>query len=469
MRTPRVRRGIAASAVVLAAGGLILLRAPAGAQPNPPHLSSPTGVNSAQFSGPGAHGTFSLSHTKVLGSTQNEIFAELRLSADRGEEHKERAPLSIAVVLDTSGSMDGEKIEQARQAVIRLIGDMRDDDEIALVRYSDDSELVQSLARVGLVRAEVTRKVREITADGGTAIPRGLSHGLRALGEAGKGRVRRVVLVSDGLDSTREQAEHLAHESFERGITISSMGIGLDFDESYMGGVARAGHGNFGFVKDASALATFLSRELNETATTTIEDATLHVTLPRGVCFVRATGADATGDDGEVALKIGTLFAGDARRVILQLSTNLEPGETRGIDARVSWNRVGGGAADVGVSRLSIVATADKQAVLAGRDGAVSASAASVLASVTQLEAAEAYAHGDARRADALLEQSIAALGTAVAAAPAPAASALSKQVAEYRERKAGFAAARPTSTEGKAAAKHAFELDDANTSRSNF
>ena len=179
------------------------------------------------------------------------------------------------VLFAASGSMDGEKMDQAKHSCEQLIRDMDADDEIAFVRYSDDAEVIQSLARVGTVRESLMARVRGLTAGGGTAIPRGLSRGLSALASTHGERIRRVVLVSDGLDSTRAEAERLASDSFERGITISSMGIGLDFDESYMGGVARSGHGNFGFVKDGAALATFLHRELEETANTIVENATV--------------------------------------------------------------------------------------------------------------------------------------------------------------------------------------------------
>ena len=74
------------------------------------------------------------------------------ITADAAERAQQRAPLSIAVVLDTSGSMGGEKIEQAKQAVVRLIRDLRDDDEGAFLRYSTDSEIAQPLARAGAVR-----------------------------------------------------------------------------------------------------------------------------------------------------------------------------------------------------------------------------------------------------------------------------------------------------------------------------
>ena len=472
--TPRVRRGLAASVVVLSVGGLVLFRAPGAARGGPSEHTwgastpLPSGPNTVPFQGDGAHGSLSVSHTRVLAGGERRLFAELRLAADDASA-RERAPLSMVVVLDTSGSMDGDKIAQAKDSVLRLIAEMRDDDEIALVRYSSDSELVQPLARVGSVRAALGERIRSISASGGTNIAPALQHGLRALAEAGKGRVRRVVLVSDGLDSTRAQSESVARESAERGVTTSALGIGTDFDEGYMGSVAQRGHGNFGFVRDGSALAGFLDRELKEGATTVVEGATARIALPRGVRLVRALGAEATQRDGGVDLRLGSLFAGDERRVVLELATTLEPGETAALGGQVRWDRVGGGGSDVPLGRLEVAGTTSPAEVDASRDGAIYASVMSVVASTRQLEATQAYASGDVTRAQALIEQNVADLGVAAAAAPAPARAALERQQQEYDGARQGFATAAPTSTEGKSRAKAAAAKDVGNLARPAF
>jgi Ca-activated chloride channel family protein len=472
LRTPRIRRGLAASAVVLAAGGLILFKANGHRSFGvAPAVAMPNGKNTSAFSGPGVHGSVGLSHGKVLWGSSH-VYAEVKLAADASDDRaKERAPLSIAVVLDTSGSMSGEKIEQARQSVLRLIGDMRDDDEIAIIRFSDSNEVIQPLTRVGRNRFDLEARVRGLQADGGTYIPGGLSQGLRALDEAGRGRVKRVILVSDGLDQTRAQAERLASDGAERGVTISSIGIGLDFDESYMGGIARLGHGNFAFVNDSSSLAKFLQRELRETASTTVENATVRINLPRGVRFVDATGAQArtVGDGSVVELKMGSLFAGDERRAVVELATDLDVGDVRRVDAEVEWDRVGGAHADLRVSPVEIVATSDPRAVDDARDGAVFASATSVLASKRQLEANEAWSRGDTARADQLAQQNMALLGAARAAAPAPAAGALARQSAAYEAQRKAFRAVPPGSDEAKAFSKKAAEQDSNNITRPGF
>ncbi|MBX3231254.1 MAG: VWA domain-containing protein [Labilithrix sp.] len=470
-RSPKVRRAFALASVVLATGGLVLYKAPSSsAHPMDPFGHSQTlpltanGKSSVAFSGPGAHGVFALSHTKVLSGTSTPVYAEVRLVADQTGEAKVRAPISLAVVLDTSGSMSGEKIEDAKRSVLRLLADMRDEDEIAMVRYSSNAEVVQPLARVGSVRSSLTSKIRELRADGGTNIPEGLRSGLRTLDEASRSRVKRIVLVSDGLDSTRAQAESLARGSFSSGITVSSLGIGNDFDESYMGAVAQSGHGNFAFIKEGASLAGFLKRELEESATTTIENARVQVNLPRGMRFVSATGADATVSGDSVDLRLGALFAGDEQRVILELESDGSSGE---VTASATWNKVGGGdTARASIPQLSLVATNDRDEVERGRDGAVFASATSVTASKRQLEAASAYARGDVTTATALVAENERALKVAAAAAPPAAAPAIQAQLGAYEEQKKGFANVRPSSEAGKSMAKSAAAKDMGNLRR---
>jgi Ca-activated chloride channel family protein len=478
LRTARVRRGVAAAAIVLATGGLVLARAPhasagGGTTANPPAWVG-AGVSGASFTGPGAHGQISLSHTKVLAHGRESVFAEVKLKADATEATAERAPLSLVVVLDTSGSMDGEKISRAKESVLGLMHDMRDDDEIAFVRYSSEAELIQPLARLGDVREGLASRVQRLGAGGGTNIPSGLAMGLRTLddpqrdGDRAAGRVKRIVLVSDGLDGTRAEAERLALGAAEHGITVSSMGIGLDFDESYMSSLARDGHGNFGFVNDGGGLSAFLHRELDEASTTTVENATVRLTLPAGVRFVRASGADARASGDSVTVKMGSLFAGDERRAVIELSTDLDAGEARQIGASARWHRVGGGDADVKASELSLVATRDASDVRRGEDGAVLASATSVLSSQRELEAAQAYAQGDTRKAHEMIQQNIIALSAAAAAAPAPVAARLAKQSAEYQTHMSTFAAA-PSSDEGKRAAKSAAAKESSNLDRAAY
>ncbi len=470
---PRVRRGLALSAIVLSAGGLVLHRAPAIAQAHPGGAGGAALVGTTQggsFSGQGAHGTIAFTQTRVLAGTTQHVYAEIDFEADQASQAKERAPVSLAVVLDTSGSMSGEKIDQAKSAVLKLIANMRDDDQIAFIRYSDTHDVVQPLARLGDVRQNLNRRIQELQADGGTMIAPALAEGKRVLEEAKKDRVRRIVLASDGLDGTKAQSQAFARQAFDEGITVSSLGIGLDFDEGYMGGVATSGHGNFAFVKDGASLTGFLNQELLEASSTTISNSQITLHVPRGMRFSDAQGADAVQNGQDVTLKVGSLFAGDSRRVVVDFEVDANADQTYTLAADVDWTLVKGdrrvSANDV---KLELRGTSDTRAAQASQNGAVFANATSVFASKRQLDAAEAYAKGDNVRAQTIIDNNVRDLALAASAAPAPEAAAMQRQISSYAATKEEFNRVGAGSDRGKAAAKSAVSKDLGNLKRGAF
>jgi Ca-activated chloride channel family protein len=409
----------------------------------------------------------------VLAGGRQRIFAEVRVKGDQVDEARERAPLSMVIVLDASGSMSGEKLIEAKRSVVRMLEQMRPDDEVAFVRYDSSPELLQPMARVSSVRSSLIERVQGIEAGGGTNIPAALSESMRAVQQAGRGRVQRVVLVSDGLDSTRNESERIASDAGERGVTVSSLGIGLGFDEAYLASVARMGHGNFGFVENAGSLARFLDRELTETASTTVERAELSLSLPAGLRFVRAIGAEASKSESagmeRIQLRLGSLFSGDERRVVVELEANAQYGDLLQLDASASWDQVGGEHASMSIDPLRLTVTDDAEAVSRARDARVYANSMSAVASARQLEATEAYGRGDTARAQQLIDDNLRQLAEARAEAPGAAGEALDSQADGYRKEKEAFAAAPPASPEGRAAAKRSTERDAANLGRDSF
>jgi hypothetical protein len=163
---------------------------------------------------------------------------------------------------------------------------------------------------------------------------------------------------------------------------------------------------------------------------------------------------------------MGALFAGDERRVVLELDVDAPLGASLPIDARVSWLPVGDELATVSLEQLRLATTDSEAAMKATRDGAVWSSGVSAMASLRQLEATEAYAKGDAGRARQLISENKAELEEAAVSAPAPAAEALRAQAGDYDDTLDKFKSADPSSAEGRAAAKSAAEADSKNLDR---
>ena len=135
----------------------------------------------------------------------------------------ERVPVSLGIVLDTSGSMAGEKIASARAALDRFLYELLDpEDEIFLYRFSDSADLVQGWTTD---REQIARALRRIGPAGGTAMYDGVAEAL-PLAERGKHRKRALVVISDGNDtSSHTRVSQLKQMIRESEVLVYAIGI----------------------------------------------------------------------------------------------------------------------------------------------------------------------------------------------------------------------------------------------------
>jgi Ca-activated chloride channel family protein len=455
-------RAVAGGAVALAASGIVLLRAEhhrsIEAMSVGPQVSATggvTGAPSAEFRGPAAHGRIALSQGAVTANGEQHVFAEVRIAADRSSAVAAPRPVAMAVVLDVSGSMSGDKLSQAKNSVISLLDRMRSTDQIALVTYSDSVRVVQPLAPVAAVRDSLRMTIPTIQIEGGTNIPAGLAAGAQSLAFAASGLVRRIVLVSDGQDTSGRALEEVRGEVRQRadqGVTVSTLGIGTDYSESYMTALADAGRGNYEFLRTGSELASFLTRELDQANNTTVERAVAQVTLPAGWRLDRAIGSEAQGQSGTISLPIGALFAGDERRVVLDLVVPASAvGAAYDLVFRANWRAVSTSQdVRVGDGHLAVRVVRSEAEAIASRDMTVFAESQSAVLAVRQRDAVEAWRSGDVARAQSIASANIAALRALQAAAPT-AAPSLERQARTYAAENSAFGTISAASESGRA------------------
>ena len=180
-----------------------------------------------------------LARTKVLVGSDGQTSVALKLSAatlpaaDTGVE----MPVEMVVVLDRSGSMNGQKINDACDAVIRLADRLTPRDRLSLVTYANDVRTdAYRMTMDGTSRNSIIDAVHQIRAGGGTNLGGGLQRGIQIMqSNHEKGRQRKMILISDGLANqgiTDPQAlARLAATAVAHGFSISSVGVGHDFNE----------------------------------------------------------------------------------------------------------------------------------------------------------------------------------------------------------------------------------------------
>ncbi|HWO24855.1 MAG TPA: VWA domain-containing protein [Kofleriaceae bacterium] len=258
-----------------------------------------------------------------------------------------RPPRSVAIVIDRSKSMSGEPIEHAKAAAARLVSRLDAGDAFTVIAYSDSHTTVVPMASASAThKALALRAIAELEIDNGTCISCGLLSAAEWLERTPiEGGIRRMVLLSDGYANLglrdRDDLVELAAGAAARGVSISAVGVGLDFDEQTMMRIAEVGRGNYYYVADAAGLDAALARELERLGETVATDVRLAVQAAPGVQIEEALGHAMAAAGGAVSIPIADLRAGETRKVVLRVS-GAPP--ACGLVASLSWRRAQGGA-----------------------------------------------------------------------------------------------------------------------------
>lgn len=193
----------------------------------------------------------------------------LRIALRSNDKTPGRAPLSVHLVLDVSGSMSGSAIENARDAAQTLVNKLDPADDFSMITFSSDAQVLVPDGPVGARRGDILQKIKTVKAEGGTNISAGLDLGYK---EAHSPRisadaVKIVMLLSDGHanagDSNPRSLSERSAKAFQDGIQTSSFGLGPDFDAALMSTIADKGAGGYYYLADSSQIAPALSHELD--------------------------------------------------------------------------------------------------------------------------------------------------------------------------------------------------------------
>jgi Ca-activated chloride channel family protein len=312
-----------------------------------------------------------------------------------------RPAIDLAFVIDRSGSMAGRPIELAKQAVSQAVGMLDSRDRAALVVYDNQIDLLQPLSRVDArSRSELRLGLASVDARGSTNLCDGWLTGCRELARhedaAGSGeRIRRAILLTDGLANQGETSasaiwQH-ATELRQRGITTTALGMGQEFDDALLSGMAEAGGGNYVYLESAAQLARTFERELDRLSAISATRINLRLRLPDGLRgeLLNRFPVERTGKRFDIA--IDDLAAGDEVVLIFALtSRGLRTGDRLPLELSLKWTDPSSGARQTEAASVLPLEVIDDRiyAAMPGIDE-VSAQAAILHAAADQRKAME--------------------------------------------------------------------------------
>ena len=358
----------------------------------------------------------------VLKNSPQEVVIKIDLSAIADRQKVRRTPLNLAVVLDKSGSMTGAKLEKTKQAAMQLVDRLAPNDIFSLVIFSDHAQVLVPAQKVKDKDA-LKEKIQSIRADGSTALYAGVKMGADQLQEYfSSKRINRIILLSDGLanvgPSTPRDLRRLGSDLAERGIAVTTIGVGDDYNEDLMAGLAEANDANFYYVKDTEKLPEIFAKELGGLLTVAARDVRIEIVCPDGVRPLGFIGRAEKFTSQHATVNLSQFTTGQNRYLFLRCLVNGSRTEV----ARVNVNYKdelsdGSDQSASGIAR--IVFTEDQNLSDKSVNGAVVAQKELMLTAVAKDEAmAQADAGNYAEAAKILNSQNI-QMNVAYAAAPA--------------------------------------------------
>jgi len=193
---------------------------------------------------------------------------QLGLNSPIVVDEADRPPLTLAVVVDVSGSMSGgDKVDFVKTGLERLVSELNDDDRIAIITYETSVTVVQSMTEVRGHRNELLGLVRGLAASGSTNLYDGLQRGYDEIARHyDSGRQNRLILLSDGnptvgTTDTPSILEMSAGYNSD-GVGLTTVGLGTDFNLELMQGLAEQADGNFYFLENGTAVDEVFTEEL---------------------------------------------------------------------------------------------------------------------------------------------------------------------------------------------------------------
>jgi Ca-activated chloride channel family protein len=254
-----------------------------------------------------------------------EVIVQVEVEARKNDDAR-RSPMNLAIVLDRSGSMEGAKLEKARQAAAMAVDKLGDDDIFSLVTYDDLTDLLIPPERVGNRdhREELKAKIHRIQAGGSTALHAGVVLGAKQVRSLfDKERVNRVILLSDGLanvgPSSASDLSRLGRELRGDGISVSTVGLGDDYNEDLMTALAEASNANYYYVKDAEKLPGIFAQELGAARSLLARSIVIRIEAPDGVKLKEIVGRpDIECHDRVAEIKMPELFGSEKRRFLVR-------------------------------------------------------------------------------------------------------------------------------------------------------
>lgn len=265
----------------------------------------------------------SMENPLLVAGQRHVTYMKVGLKGFEWTRDRDRAPLNVSLVLDRSGSMEGDKLERAKDAARFAVDLLESRDILSIVTYESEVQVLVPATKVADKRG-LYRAIDSIQSAGSTALFAGVSKGAAEVRKFLKAdQVNRVILLSDGLanvgpDSPGELAD-LGASLRREGISVTSIGLGLDYNEDLMVRLAQSSDGNHAFVQEPKDLARIFHLEFKDAFSVVARDVDLKITCSQGIKPLRILGREGEIKGQEVSLNLNQVYSNQEKYFLIEV------------------------------------------------------------------------------------------------------------------------------------------------------
>jgi Ca-activated chloride channel homolog len=272
-----------------------------------------------------------LGHPRLARSGNGETFVMLEVRGADSAKARIAAPVNLSLVIDRSGSMKGTRIRNAINAATTAVGRLNEGDTVSVVTFDTQVQtVVQPTSISAGTRERILEDIRRIGLGGDTCISCGIEQGMALLQQV-PGSVNKMILLSDGdaNHGVRDVAgfRSIAQRAASRGMSVTTIGVDVDYNEKIMAAIAQDSNGRHYFVENDAALARVFESEAESLTSTIASGAEVAIDLAAGVELDRVFDRTFRRSGNRIIVPLGTFGQGDVKTVLLKVKV---PAQTDG-------------------------------------------------------------------------------------------------------------------------------------------
>ncbi len=256
------------------------------------------------------------------GGSQKAV-VKVTLDAPPPPQKSTRPAVNLAIVLDRSGSMAGKKLERAKDAAIEALRHLGPMDMFSVVVYDHNVSTVVSAQHAKNIEW-IEGRIRQIRPGGNTALFGGVSQGASEVRKNLEGNyVHRIILLSDGLanvgPSSPEDLGRLGVALIKESISVTSIGVGTDYNEDLMTRLSQNSDGNTYFVETSRDLPRIFTAELGDVLSVVAKKVQVIIECPDDVKPLNIIGRDGRIRGKIVELSLNQLYGSQEKYALIEV------------------------------------------------------------------------------------------------------------------------------------------------------